>query len=68
LSSSVGDIRQHAKKSKIKGGRLLPVLFALDFALTGTTDKVKLALKMYDSKQYSITEINKATGVRKTTL
>ncbi|MCL6633722.1 MAG: recombinase family protein [Alicyclobacillus herbarius] len=31
-------------------------------------DKVKLALKMYDSKQYSITEITKATGVSKTTL
>jgi hypothetical protein len=31
------------KKSKIKGGRLLPVLFTLDFALTGTTDKVKVA-------------------------
>jgi DNA invertase Pin-like site-specific DNA recombinase len=31
-------------------------------------DKVKLALKMYDSKQYSITEIIKATGVSKTTL
>jgi DNA invertase Pin-like site-specific DNA recombinase len=31
-------------------------------------DKVKLALKMYDSKQYSITEITRATGVSKTTL
>ena len=31
-------------------------------------DKVNLALKMYDSKQYSITEITKATGVSKTTL
>ena len=31
-------------------------------------EKVKLALKMYDSKQYSITEITKATGVSKTTL
>jgi DNA invertase Pin-like site-specific DNA recombinase len=31
-------------------------------------DKVKLALKMYDSKQYSITEIIKATGISKTTL
>ncbi|CAM3724803.1 recombinase family protein [Alicyclobacillus pomorum] len=31
-------------------------------------DKVKLALKMYDTKQYSITEITKATGISKTTL
>jgi DNA invertase Pin-like site-specific DNA recombinase len=34
-----------------------------------TNDKdVKLALKMYNSKNYSITEIRKATGVSKTTL
>jgi hypothetical protein len=29
------------KKSKIKGGRFLPVLFTLDFALTGTTNHVQ---------------------------
>jgi DNA invertase Pin-like site-specific DNA recombinase len=32
------------------------------------SDKIKLALKMYDSKQYSIPEITQATGVSKTTL
>ncbi|MBX6334941.1 recombinase family protein [Candidatus Saccharibacteria bacterium] len=32
------------------------------------TDKIKLALKMYDSKQYSVDEITKATGVSKPTL
>lgn len=31
-------------------------------------NKVELALKMYDSKEYSISEINKATGVSKTSL
>lgn len=31
-------------------------------------DKVKLALKMYDSKEYSIPEITDATGVSKATL
>jgi DNA invertase Pin-like site-specific DNA recombinase len=30
--------------------------------------KIELALKMYDSKQYSIPEITEATGVSKTTL
>jgi DNA invertase Pin-like site-specific DNA recombinase len=34
-----------------------------------TNDKnIKLAVKMYNSKNYSITEIRKATGVSKTTL
>ena len=32
------------------------------------TDKVAMALKMYDSKQYSIPEILKAAGIGKTTL
>lgn len=31
-------------------------------------DKINLALKMYESKQYTISEITKATGVAKTTL
>lgn len=31
-------------------------------------DKVALALKMYDSKQYSVTEIVDATGISKTSL
>lgn len=30
--------------------------------------KIELALKMYDSKEYSISEINEATGVSKTSL
>jgi hypothetical protein len=37
------------KKSKIKGGRVLPVLFTLDFALTGTTKEIgfdRIELKM----------------------
>jgi DNA invertase Pin-like site-specific DNA recombinase len=31
-------------------------------------EKVTLAMKMYDSKQYSITEITEATGISKTSL
>jgi DNA invertase Pin-like site-specific DNA recombinase len=31
-------------------------------------DAVKIALKMYESKQYSISEIRKATGISKTSL
>lgn len=31
-------------------------------------DKVKMALKMYDSKDYTLKEIEEATGVKKTTL
>lgn len=32
------------------------------------TDKVSIALKMYEGKQYTISEIKEATGVSKTTL
>ncbi|MBA2851169.1 DNA invertase Pin-like site-specific DNA recombinase [Methanococcus maripaludis] len=35
---------------------------------TVTNEKIKLALKMYDSKEYSINEILKATGISKSTL
>lgn len=35
---------------------------------TKTRSKVELALKMYDSKEYSISEITNATGLSKTTL
>jgi DNA invertase Pin-like site-specific DNA recombinase len=33
-----------------------------------TQDKINLAIKMYDSKQYSLTEITEATGISKMTL
>ncbi len=32
------------------------------------TDKVEMALKMYQSKEYSIKQITEATGLSKTTL
>ncbi|MBA2858670.1 DNA invertase Pin-like site-specific DNA recombinase [Methanococcus maripaludis] len=35
---------------------------------TVTNEKINLALKMYDSKEYSINEILKATGISKSTL